>query len=135
MVRCGLPPAPWVSSTRRSISRGCAPDSPSQTTCSRSSRMSMAAMYSRAVDYRLEDIVMKGAWIGPATLELEPHALAPIAELPVRDVISATQIVADLTLGLGKVAAALPRQPGQVHVLNQIRSSGPRLFLLVMAAP
>jgi acetoacetate decarboxylase len=55
------------------------------------------------VDYRLEDIVMKGAWTGPATLELEPHALAPIAELPVREVISATHIVADLTLGLGKV--------------------------------
>ncbi|MGC1346975.1 MAG: acetoacetate decarboxylase [Methyloceanibacter sp.] len=34
---------------------------------------------------------------------LEPHALAPIAELPVREVISATHIVADLTLGLGKV--------------------------------
>jgi len=55
------------------------------------------------VDYRLEDIAMKGAWTGPATLELEPHALAPIAELPVRQVISATHIVADLTLGLGKV--------------------------------
>jgi acetoacetate decarboxylase len=55
------------------------------------------------VDYRLEDIVMKGAWTGPATLELEPHALAPIADLPVREVISATHIVADLTLGLGKV--------------------------------
>src|SRR5262249_32810740 len=54
------------------------------------------------VDYRLEDIVMKGAWTGPATLELEPHALAPIAQLPVREVISATHIVADLTLGLGK---------------------------------
>ena len=55
------------------------------------------------VDYRLEDIVMKGAWSGPAALELEPHALAPIADLPVREVISATHIVADLTLGLGKV--------------------------------
>ena len=55
------------------------------------------------VDYRLEDIVMKGAWSGPATLDLSPHALAPIAELPVREVISATHIVADLTLGLGKV--------------------------------
>ena len=55
------------------------------------------------VDYRLEDIVMKGAWTGPATLELEPHALAPIADLPVREVVSATHIVADLTLGLGKV--------------------------------
>jgi acetoacetate decarboxylase len=46
---------------------------------------------------------MKGAWTGPATLELEPHALAPIADLPVLEVISATHIVADLTLGLGKV--------------------------------
>lgn len=55
------------------------------------------------VDYRLEDIVMKGAWSGPATLDLSPHALAPIAELPVREVLSATHIVADLTLGLGKV--------------------------------
>jgi acetoacetate decarboxylase len=55
------------------------------------------------VDYRLEDIVMKGAWTGPATLELEPHALAPVADLPVLEVLSATHIVADLTLGLGKV--------------------------------
>jgi acetoacetate decarboxylase len=55
------------------------------------------------VDYRLEDIVMKGAWAGPASLDLAPHALAPVAELPVREVLSATHIVADLTLGLGKV--------------------------------
>ena len=46
---------------------------------------------------------MKGAWSGPAKLDLSPHALAPIAELPVRQVISATHIVADLTLGLGNV--------------------------------
>ena len=46
---------------------------------------------------------MKGAWTGPATLELEPHALAPIAALPVREIMSATHIIADLTLGLGKV--------------------------------
>ena len=55
------------------------------------------------VDYRLEDIVMKGAWTGPATLELEPHALAPIAALPVREIVSANHLIADLTLGLGKV--------------------------------
>jgi len=36
-------------------------------------------------------------------LEIEPHALAPIAELPVHEIISATHIIADLTLGLGKV--------------------------------
>ena len=55
------------------------------------------------IDYRIEEIVMKGAWTGPATLDLSAHALAPVASLPVRDVISATHIIADLTLGLGKV--------------------------------
>jgi acetoacetate decarboxylase len=55
------------------------------------------------VDYRLEDVVLKGAWTGPAALDLRPHALAPVADLPVREVISATHILADLTLGLGKV--------------------------------
>jgi len=55
------------------------------------------------VEYHLEEIVLKGAWTGPAALELHPHALAPIAELPVRRIASATHILADLTLGLGKV--------------------------------
>ncbi len=55
------------------------------------------------VRYRLEDITVKGAWSGPAGLELFDHALAPVAELPVREVLSATHILADLTLGLGEV--------------------------------
>lgn len=55
------------------------------------------------VDYRLEDVTVKGAWSGPAALELHPHALAPVSELPVREIISANHIIADLTLGLGKV--------------------------------
>ncbi len=55
------------------------------------------------VRYRLEDITVKGAWTGPAGLELFDHALAPVAELPVREVISATHILADITLGLGEV--------------------------------
>ena len=55
------------------------------------------------VDYRLEDVVLKSAFTGPASLELSPHALAPVADLPVREVLSASHIVADLTLGLGKV--------------------------------
>ena len=55
------------------------------------------------VRYYLEDITVKGAWTGPAGLELFDHALAPVAELPVREVISATHILTDLTLGLGEV--------------------------------
>ena len=55
------------------------------------------------VEYRLSDIVMKGAWTGPAQLQLHSHALAPVAELPVLEVLSAVHIKADLTLELGKV--------------------------------
>jgi acetoacetate decarboxylase len=55
------------------------------------------------VEYHLEDIDLKGAWTGPGALDLHAHALAPVAELPVLEVLSATHIIADLTLGLGKV--------------------------------
>lgn len=55
------------------------------------------------VRYYLTDITVKGAWDGPAGLELFDHALAPVAELPVLKVLSATHILADLTLGLGEV--------------------------------
>ncbi|WP_298420963.1 acetoacetate decarboxylase [Rhodoblastus sp.] len=55
------------------------------------------------VEYSLIDIDLKGAWSGPAALELFHHALAPVAELPVLEVVSAVHILADLTLDLGKV--------------------------------
>ncbi|MEO8716892.1 MAG: acetoacetate decarboxylase [Burkholderiales bacterium] len=55
------------------------------------------------VRYTLGDIVLKGAWTGPAALELHPHALAPVSELPVLDVISGVHLIADLTLNLGEV--------------------------------
>ena len=46
---------------------------------------------------------MKGVWTGPGALALHAHALAPVAELPVLEVVSTVHLVADLTLGLGKV--------------------------------
>ena len=55
------------------------------------------------VRYYLEDVTVKGAWTGPAALQLSPHALAPVAELPVLEVLGAKHLVADLTLGLGTV--------------------------------
>jgi len=55
------------------------------------------------VRYYLEDVVVKGAWSGPAALQLAHHALAPVADLPVREIVGAVHILADLTLGLGKV--------------------------------
>jgi acetoacetate decarboxylase len=55
------------------------------------------------VEYYLSNIDLKGAWTGPAQLSLFSHALAPLAELPVLEVVSAVHIQADLTLELGKV--------------------------------
>ncbi len=55
------------------------------------------------VEYYLEDITIKGAWTGPGALSLSPHAMAPVADLPVLEVLSTVHILSDLTLGLGKV--------------------------------
>lgn len=55
------------------------------------------------VSFDLQDVVLKGAWNGPAALDLHAHALAPVADLPVLEVLSATHILADLTLGMGQV--------------------------------
>ncbi|MBP0624040.1 acetoacetate decarboxylase [Cupriavidus consociatus] len=55
------------------------------------------------VCYFLKDVDVKGAWTGPAALSLFPHALAPVASLPVLEVIGARHYIADLTLGLGEV--------------------------------
>jgi len=55
------------------------------------------------VRYYLEDLTVKGAWAGPAALELHDHALAPVADLPVLEVVSGVHILSDLTLGLGEV--------------------------------
>jgi hypothetical protein len=65
--------------------------------------ISIGAINAAIIEYYLEDISVKGAWTGPAALDLHAHALAPVAELPVLEVLSGVHIIADLTLGLGKV--------------------------------
>ncbi|MDR3514354.1 MAG: acetoacetate decarboxylase [Azospirillaceae bacterium] len=55
------------------------------------------------VSYNLEEVRMKGAWSGPGALCLASHALAPMAELPVIEVLGARHFIADLTLALGTV--------------------------------
>jgi len=55
------------------------------------------------VRYYTTNVTLKGAWTGPASLKLDPHALAPVSELPVRRVVSSLHFLADLTLGLGEV--------------------------------
>src|SRR5438045_4050544 len=46
----------------------------------------------------ITNISVKGARRGPARLQLFEHVLAPLADLPVREIISATHILTDLTL-------------------------------------
>ena len=55
------------------------------------------------VRYHLKDVTVHGAWTGPASLHLWPHALAPVAELPVLEIIGCKHLLADLTLDLGEV--------------------------------
>lgn len=50
---------------------------------------------------QISDITVKGAWTSPARLQLFEHALAPMADFPVREIVSASHIVADLTLAPG----------------------------------
>jgi acetoacetate decarboxylase len=51
---------------------------------------------------QITDITVKGAWTGPARLDLVAHALAPMADFPVREVIGASHILTDLMLGRSK---------------------------------
>lgn len=46
-----------------------------------------------------KNITIHGAWTGCARLQLFSHALAPLADLPVLEIISASHIITDLTLG------------------------------------
>jgi acetoacetate decarboxylase len=47
---------------------------------------------------QITDITVKGAWTGPARLQLFQHALAPLADLPVLEILSARHVLTDLTL-------------------------------------
>jgi acetoacetate decarboxylase len=55
------------------------------------------------VKYYVTDVVVKGAWTGPASLELHPHCFAPVAKLPVLDIVLATHMITDLSIGAGEV--------------------------------
>lgn len=55
------------------------------------------------VRYYTTEVKIHGAWSAPAALELHAHALAPVVDLPVLEIVSAVHILSDLTLGLGEV--------------------------------
>jgi acetoacetate decarboxylase len=55
------------------------------------------------VGYTMENVEVKGAWLGPARLHLVPHVNAPVADLPVRRIVGGRHMIADLTLPYGRV--------------------------------
>ncbi len=55
------------------------------------------------VGYNLTDINLKGAWTGPARLQLNHHVNAPVADLPVRKIVGGLHFIADITLPYGRV--------------------------------
>lgn len=55
------------------------------------------------VAYNMTDIQVKGAWSGPARLHLLPHVNAPVADLPVQEVLGGLHFIGDLTLPYGRV--------------------------------
>ncbi|MFC9228700.1 acetoacetate decarboxylase [Streptomyces decoyicus] len=57
-----------------------------------------APQVAQLVRTQISDVVVKGAWTGPARLQLGAHVLAPLADLPVREIVSASHLLADLTL-------------------------------------
>jgi acetoacetate decarboxylase len=56
------------------------------------------------VRFYMRDVTILGAWEGPGALALTPHALAPVADLPVRRIVGAKHLIANLTLDIGEVA-------------------------------
>ncbi|WP_306319785.1 MULTISPECIES: acetoacetate decarboxylase [unclassified Streptomyces] len=53
---------------------------------------------------RITDLTIKGAWTGPARLQLFEHALAPLADLPVREIVKVSHVLTDLTLPRAELA-------------------------------
>lgn len=64
------------------------------------------------VAFNLTDVTVKGSWIGPGRLHLIPHVNAPVADLPVRKIVAAHHLIADLTLPYGRVVHDYNKEAG-----------------------
>jgi len=52
---------------------------------------------------QINDLTVHGAWTAPARLQLFAHAMAPMADLPVLEIVSAQHIITDLSLSRPEV--------------------------------
>jgi acetoacetate decarboxylase len=55
------------------------------------------------VKYHLVNVNVREAWTGPASLQLFQHSMAPVADLPVKRIVSAVHFISDMTIDLGEV--------------------------------
>jgi acetoacetate decarboxylase len=79
------------------------------------------------VRYNLQDVELKGAWGGPAALQLFQHVAADVARLPVLEVLGGAHFIADLTLGLGEVVFDyLADAPKAASLLDSLKSEAKR---------
>jgi acetoacetate decarboxylase len=102
----------WATSTAKRIWRKSRLRLRRQISCSRSYRTWTAGRVFVSLS-NTASRTPKGAWTGPAALHLSAHALAPVAEFPVLEIVSAIHILAALTLGLGKVVHDYLWQPNR----------------------
>lgn len=47
---------------------------------------------------QISNVTVRGAWTGPARIQLFEHVLAPLADLPVREIVSVSHVLTDLSL-------------------------------------
>ena len=55
------------------------------------------------VKYPLTNVSVREAWTGPASLQLFQHSMAPVADLPVKRILSAVHFISEMTIDLGEV--------------------------------
>ena len=61
---------------------------------------------------QITDVTVTGAWSGPARLQLFDHVMAPLSDLPVREIVSASHIVTNLRLPVATVVHDYLTEPG-----------------------
>lgn len=55
------------------------------------------------ISTQITEITIQEAWTGPARLQLFDHAMAPFNDLPVKEIVSSSHIITNLTLAAPKV--------------------------------
>ena len=126
-ARCGSPRRPWASSTAP-LERGRRPrrDRPAhlraEDRCPATTGGRASSSWSAA---RSPTSPSRRPGRGPARLQLFEHALAPLADLPVREIVSASHIRVDLTLGRFAPRLRLPGRTSTGTVMtDRWRASG-----------